>query len=155
MLCFENNFLTIECVCFTWIKKKIPLSKLSLCFASIWVTLLYHPILFVYCKFIFFFRYVKMLSSTVLCTWIFKLYLASMTGLIQSSTYFSLGAAIDHQSKFRLNSVCIPVRGGHRHLQIGLMLDINLISVPPAPSPQMYVSKVLESVWPEGQGSDS
>ena len=49
-------------------------------------------------------------------------------------------------------------RGGHRHLQIGRMLDIDLISEPPppqAPSPQMYVSKVWESVWPEGAGSDS
>jgi hypothetical protein len=43
-------------------------------------------------------------------------------------------------------------RGGHRHLQIGRMLDIDLISEPPhAPSPQMYVHKVWESVWPEGQ----
>jgi hypothetical protein len=32
------------------------------------------------------------------------------------------------------------------------MLDIDLISEPPhAPSPQMYVYKVWESVWPEGQ----
>jgi hypothetical protein len=31
-------------------------------------------------------------------------------------------------------------RGGHRHLQIGRILDIDLISEPPhAPSPQMYV----------------
>jgi hypothetical protein len=37
-------------------------------------------------------------------------------------------------------------------LQIGQMLDIDLISEPPhAPSPQMYVPKVWESVWPEGQ----
>ncbi len=44
------------------------------------------------------------------------------------------------------------LRGGHRHLQIGRMLDIDLTSEsPPAPSPQMYVSKVWESVWPEGQ----
>ncbi len=43
-------------------------------------------------------------------------------------------------------------RGGHRHLQIGRMLNIDLISEPPqVPSPQMYVSKVWESVWPEGQ----
>jgi hypothetical protein len=43
-------------------------------------------------------------------------------------------------------------RGGHRNLQIGRMLDINLISEPPhAPSPLIYVSKVWESVWPEGQ----
>ncbi len=43
-------------------------------------------------------------------------------------------------------------RGGHRHLQKGRMLDINLISeTPHAPSRQMYVSKVWESVWPEGQ----
>ncbi len=43
-------------------------------------------------------------------------------------------------------------RGGHRHLQIGRMLDIDLLSEPPhAPSPRMYVSKVWESVWPEGQ----
>jgi hypothetical protein len=34
-------------------------------------------------------------------------------------------------------------RGGHRHLLIGRMLDIDLISEPPhAPSPQMYESKV-------------
>jgi hypothetical protein len=34
----------------------------------------------------------------------------------------------------------------------GRMLDIDLISEPPhAPSPQMYVYKVWESVWPEGQ----
>ncbi len=34
-------------------------------------------------------------------------------------------------------------RGGHRHLQIGRMHDIDLISEPPhAPSPQIYVSKV-------------
>jgi hypothetical protein len=39
---------------------------------------------------------------------------------------------------------------GHRHLQIGRMLDIDLLSEPPPP-PQMYVSKVWESVWPEGQ----
>jgi hypothetical protein len=50
-------------------------------------------------------------------------------------------------SPFRLIS-----RGGHRHLQIGRMLDIDLISEPPhAPSPQIYVSKVWESVWPEVQ----
>jgi hypothetical protein len=43
-------------------------------------------------------------------------------------------------------------RGGHRHLQIGRMLDIDLISEPPhAPSPQMYESRVWEYVWPEGQ----
>ncbi len=41
--------------------------------------------------------------------------------------------------------------GGHRHLQIGRMLDIDLISEPPRPRPQMYVFKVWESVWPEGQ----
>ncbi len=46
----------------------------------------------------------------------------------------------------------VKSRGGHRHLQIGRMLDIDLISEPP---PQMYVSKVWESVWPEGAGSDS
>ncbi len=45
--------------------------------------------------------------------------------------------------------------GRHRHLQIGQMLDIDLISEPPPPTPQMYVSKVWESVWPEGAGSDS
>ncbi len=46
----------------------------------------------------------------------------------------------------------VDSRGGHRHLQIGQMLDIDLISEHPhAPSPQMYVSKVWESVWPEGQ----
>ncbi len=32
------------------------------------------------------------------------------------------------------------IRGGHRHLQIGRMLDID---------PQMYVFKVWEFVWPE------
>ena len=37
----------------------------------------------------------------------------------------------------------------HRHLQIGRLLDIDLISEPPPP---MYVSKVWESVWPEGAG---
>ncbi len=43
-------------------------------------------------------------------------------------------------------------RGGHRHLQIGRMLDNDLISEPPhTPSLQMYVSKAWESVWPEGQ----
>ncbi len=43
-------------------------------------------------------------------------------------------------------------QSGHRHLQIGRMLDIDLISEPPhALSPQMYVFKVWESVWPEGQ----
>ncbi len=37
-------------------------------------------------------------------------------------------------------------------MQIGRMLDIDLISEPPhAPSPPMYVSKVWKSVWPEGQ----
>ncbi len=42
-------------------------------------------------------------------------------------------------------------RGGHRHLQIGRMHDIDLISEPPhAPSPQIYVPKVWESVWPVG-----
>ncbi len=46
----------------------------------------------------------------------------------------------------------LGTRGGHRNLQIGRMLDIDLISEPPhAPSPQMYISKVWESVWPEGQ----
>jgi hypothetical protein len=43
-------------------------------------------------------------------------------------------------------------RGGHRHLQIGRMLDIDLISEPPhTPTPQVYVYKVWESVWSEGQ----
>jgi hypothetical protein len=44
-------------------------------------------------------------------------------------------------------------RGGHRHLQIGRMLDIDLMSEPPPPPPppQIYASKVWESVWPEGQ----
>ncbi len=43
-------------------------------------------------------------------------------------------------------------KGGHQHLQIGRMLDIDQISEPPhAPSPQMYVYKVWESVCPEGQ----
>jgi hypothetical protein len=44
-------------------------------------------------------------------------------------------------------------RGGHRHLQKGRMLDIDLISEPPTPPPPdvLYVSKVWESVWPEGQ----
>jgi hypothetical protein len=43
-------------------------------------------------------------------------------------------------------------RGGHRHLQIGRMLDIDLIpEPPPPPPPQMYVSKVWEPVWLEGQ----
>ncbi len=41
-------------------------------------------------------------------------------------------------------------RDGHRHLHIGRMLDIDLI-----PPPPMYVSKVWESVWPEGAGNDS
>jgi hypothetical protein len=37
-------------------------------------------------------------------------------------------------------------------LLIGRMLDIDLISEPPhAPSPEVYVSKVWESVRPEGQ----
>jgi hypothetical protein len=54
-----------------------------------------------------------------------------------------------------------PPRGGHRHLQIGRMLDIDQISEPPPPPPrppapsQMYVSKMWESVWPEGAGSGS
>jgi hypothetical protein len=39
-------------------------------------------------------------------------------------------------------------RGGHRHLQIGRMLDIDPISEPP---PQMYVSKVCKSVCQKGQ----
>jgi hypothetical protein len=40
----------------------------------------------------------------------------------------------------------------HRHLQIGRMLDIDLISEPShPPPPQIYASKVWESVWPEGQ----
>jgi hypothetical protein len=42
-------------------------------------------------------------------------------------------------------------RGGHRYLQTGRMLDIDLSEPPHAPSPQMYASKVWESVWPEGQ----
>jgi hypothetical protein len=43
-------------------------------------------------------------------------------------------------------------RGGHRHLQVGRMLDIDLVSEPPPPRPPpIYVSKVWESVWPEGQ----
>jgi hypothetical protein len=44
-------------------------------------------------------------------------------------------------------------RGGHRHLQIGRINDIDLILEPPphAQSPQIYVSKMWESVWPEGQ----
>jgi hypothetical protein len=41
-----------------------------------------------------------------------------------------------------------PPRGGHRHLQIGRMLEIDLISETP---PQMFASKEWESVWPEGQ----
>ncbi len=46
----------------------------------------------------------------------------------------------------------VKTRGGHRHLQIVRMLDIDLISEPPhAPSPQIYVSKVWESVWPKVQ----
>ncbi len=46
----------------------------------------------------------------------------------------------------------VNIRGGHQHLQIGRMLDIDLISEPPhVPSPPMYASKVWESVWPEGQ----
>ncbi len=46
----------------------------------------------------------------------------------------------------------IKCRGGHRHLQIGRLLDFDLISESPhAPSYQMSVSKVWESVWPEGQ----
>jgi hypothetical protein len=39
-------------------------------------------------------------------------------------------------------------------LQIGRMADIVLIFAPPPPPPpppQMNVSKVWESVWPEGQ----
>jgi hypothetical protein len=45
---------------------------------------------------------------------------------------------------------------GTSTLAIGRMLDIDLISEPPPPRPppQMYVSKVWESVWPEGAGSD-
>jgi predicted DNA-binding transcriptional regulator YafY len=47
---------------------------------------------------------------------------------------------------------CSIIRGGHRHFQIGRMHNIDLISEPPhAPSPQIYVSKVWESVWQEGQ----
>jgi hypothetical protein len=46
----------------------------------------------------------------------------------------------------------VSSRGGHRHLQIGRMHDIDLISEPPhALSPQIYVSKVWESVWLEEQ----
>jgi hypothetical protein len=41
----------------------------------------------------------------------------------------------------------MTIRGGHRHLQIGRMLDIDLISEPPhAPSPQMYANKVWEAI---------
>jgi hypothetical protein len=40
---FKNNFLTIECVCFTSISKKTPLSKLSLAFGSISLPLLVYP----------------------------------------------------------------------------------------------------------------
>ncbi len=48
--------------------------------------------------------------------------------------------------------VTLKGRGGHRHLQIGRMLDIDLISeLPHAPSPQIYVFNVWESVLPEGQ----
>ncbi len=43
----------------------------------------------------------------------------------------------------------LDIRGGHRHLQIGRMHDMALISEPPhAPYPQIYVPKVWESVWP-------
>ncbi len=53
------------------------------------------------------------------------------------------------------NTHLITYRGGHRHFQIGRMPAIDLISKPPpTPPPQMYVSKVWESVWPEGAGSD-
>jgi hypothetical protein len=76
---------------------------------------------------------------------------------------------VQKYSLLRLNSLCMPCwtsinpggglaahllpgRGGHRHLQIGRMLDIDQISEPPhAPSSQMYASKVRESLWPEGQ----
>jgi hypothetical protein len=53
---------------------------------------------------------------------------------------------------FCLHFYLVCARGGHRHLQIGRMLDIDLISEPPTPPPpQMYVYKVWESVWPEAQ----
>jgi hypothetical protein len=46
-------------------------------------------------------------------------------------------------------------RGGHRHLQIGRMLDIDLISEPPhAPSPRCMYPK-CENLVARGAGSDS
>ncbi len=40
-------------------------------------------------------------------------------------------------SEYALNGVMriLSIRGGHRHLQVGRMLDIDLISEPPTPSP--------------------
>jgi hypothetical protein len=37
--------------------------------------------------------------------------------------------------------MCVCVRNGHRHLQIGRMLDIDLISEPPPPPPRCIYSK--------------
>jgi hypothetical protein len=54
--------------------------------------------------------------------------------------------------RYILRNLNLQTRGGHRHLQIGRMHDIDLISEPPhAPSLQIYVSKVWKSVLPEGQ----
>ncbi len=48
------------------------------------------------------------------------------------------------------NRICTS--GGHQNLQIGRMLDIDLISEPPpAPHPHMYVSKVWDLCGQKGQ----
>jgi hypothetical protein len=46
-------------------------------------------------------------------------------------------------------------RGGHRHLQIGRMLDIDLISELPPPAHPRCMYPKCGNLWPEGAGSDS
>jgi hypothetical protein len=56
-----------------------------------------------------------------------------------------------------LQLVCLlSCRGGHRHLQIGRMLDIDLISEPPhTPSPPDLCIQSVGNCVPRGAGSDS
>ncbi len=46
-------------------------------------------------------------------------------------------------------------RGGHRHLQIGRMLDIDLISEPPTPPPPRCLYPKCGNLCRQGAGSDS
>jgi hypothetical protein len=72
-------------------------------------------ILFYSCTVSFFFFYSRVLKCCpvhAFSNYIWHLSEATYVlnnNLIQSSTYFSKGATIDQQSKFRLNSICIQV----------------------------------------------